>query len=132
MLLFHITLLFLSSFAYAQFNFFGDMFGQQHQQQQQRPAGASHWAQHLESGGHNFMPYDQLNLIMKPSVPCSHYLCPDTHACVETPASCPCPNEQDVKCLIPDAVDRGGATVICVRGETDCKEVEKLQKRFSK
>ncbi|KAF7964470.1 hypothetical protein HWV62_7304 [Athelia sp. TMB] len=114
MLLFHITLLFLSSFAYAQFNFFGDMFGQQHQQQQQRPAGASHWAQHLES------------------VPCSHYLCPDTHACVETPASCPCPNEQDVKCLIPDAVDRGGATVICVRGETDCKEVEKLQKRFSK
>jgi len=114
MLLLNLTLLLLFGCVYAQFNFF-DMFGQQQQQQQQqRPSGASQWASHAES------------------VSCSQYLCPDTHVCVDRAAACPCPHEQDVKCLIPDALDGDGATVVCVRGENECAEVNRLVRKFSK
>jgi hypothetical protein len=64
-------------------------------------------------------------------VSCSQYLCPDTHLCVDRPAACPCPHEQDVKCLIPDALDSNGATVVCVRGGNECAEVNRLMKKFS-
>jgi hypothetical protein len=47
-MLLHFTLLLLSYCVSAQFNFF-DMFGQQHQQQQQ-PSGGSQWASHAETG----------------------------------------------------------------------------------
>ncbi|KAF8238890.1 hypothetical protein L208DRAFT_1387214 [Tricholoma matsutake] len=95
---------------YGQFDFFGNMFGQQQQQQQQQhPSGASQWAAHVES------------------VPCSEYLCPTTLVCVAGPMECPCPDVQDIKCLIPDA-DGNEATVICVRGQNECANVERLMR----
>jgi hypothetical protein len=36
--------------AFAQFNFFEQMFGGHHQQQQHRPSGESLWSAHSESG----------------------------------------------------------------------------------
>ncbi|EFI27676.1 hypothetical protein CC1G_14601 [Coprinopsis cinerea okayama7 len=104
----------LFGLAAAQFQFFNDFFGgQQHHQQQQR-TGASQYAAFSEN------------------VPCSHYLCPGTMDCVERPRDCPCPDVQDVKCLIPDMdSDDDEATVVCVRGGTDCSTVEKLMKRGS-
>ena len=65
-------------------------------------------------------------------VSCSQYLCPDTHMCVDRVAACPCPNEQDVKCIVPDALDDDGATVVCVRGANECADVNRLMRRFSK
>jgi hypothetical protein len=40
---------------------------------------------------------------------------------------CPCPDVQDVKCLIPDA-DGDEATVVCVRGQNECTDVERLMR----
>ncbi|TRM68136.1 hypothetical protein BD626DRAFT_480882 [Schizophyllum amplum] len=90
----------------AQFGFFEQMFGGQQQQQQQQHSHASQWAAYQES------------------VPCSKYLCPGTLECVARPTDCPCPDVQDIKCLIPDKAD--GATMVCVRGEEGCAGVEKL------
>ncbi|KAH6915049.1 long chronological lifespan protein 2 [Coprinopsis sp. MPI-PUGE-AT-0042] len=99
----------------AQFQqFFGDFFGQQqqHHQQQQQRSGASQYAAFTENVG------------------CSQYLCPATLDCVAHPAHCPCPDVQDVKCLIPDADgEEGEGTVVCVRGGTDCSQVERLMKK---
>ncbi|KAJ7781021.1 hypothetical protein B0H16DRAFT_1404126 [Mycena metata] len=89
----------------AQFQFFDGMFQQQHQQQQ--PSGAT-WAAHLES------------------VSCSQYLCPATLHCVGGPVDCPCPDPEDIKCTIPDSDEKGAATVVCVRGENECRQVERL------
>ncbi|KAJ7240358.1 hypothetical protein B0H12DRAFT_987570, partial [Mycena haematopus] len=95
----------------AQFQFFDSMFGQQHQQQQQQHhSGASQWAAHLES------------------VSCSDYLCPATLDCVGSPIDCPCPDAEDIKCLIPDAEEKEG-TVVCVRGNNECRHVEELMHR---
>lgn len=98
----------------AQFNFFENMFGhgqQQQQQQQQQRSGASQWAAFSDS------------------VSCSHYLCPTTLDCVRRPVDCPCPDIQDVKCIIPDMEgDVEDATVVCTRGQNDCVEVEKLMR----
>ncbi|KAG2757464.1 hypothetical protein P692DRAFT_20789799 [Suillus brevipes Sb2] len=99
--------------ASAQFNFFDQMFGhpQQQQQQQQQgpgPSDNSQWIAHSEA------------------LPCSQYLCPSTLACVRRPADCPCPNAEDIKCTIPDAVDTEAATVVCVRGVEECAPVERL------
>ncbi|KAG1892252.1 hypothetical protein F4604DRAFT_17972 [Suillus subluteus] len=105
--------------ASAQFNFFDQMFGhsqQQQQQQQQRgsgPSGNSQWMAHSEA------------------LPCSQYLCPSTLTCVERPADCPCPNAEDIKCTIPDAVDTEAATVVCVRGVEECTPVEQLTSSYS-
>ncbi|KAI0660834.1 hypothetical protein C8Q70DRAFT_972772 [Cubamyces menziesii] len=98
------------SFVYAQFGFFEQMFGgHQQQQQQQRPAagGMGQWQAHSDA------------------VPCSSYLCPDTLVCVAQPSDCPCPNVEDVKCLIPDAQDKGASTVVCVRGQDECGDVKR-------
>jgi len=94
----------------AQFNFFGNVFGgqQQQHQQQQRP-GTSQWTAYSES------------------VPCSQYMCPQTLDCVAKPTDCPCPNFEDVKCIIFDS--RGEGTVVCTRGQQDCLEVERLMKK---
>lgn len=133
MLLLNLTLLLLYGYVYAQFGFF-DMFGQQHQQhqQQQQPSGASQWASHAESGSSSglFLLFNSSD-VLGPLVSCSQYLCPDTHVCVDRAASCPCPQEQDVKCLIPDALDSDGATVVCVRGANECAEVTRLMRQFS-
>ncbi|TFK28881.1 hypothetical protein FA15DRAFT_583636 [Coprinopsis marcescibilis] len=104
----------LLGLAAAQFQFFDGFFGQQQQQQQQqRAGGASQYAAFAEIG-------------------CSQYLCPSTLDCVARPADCPCPDTQDVKCLIPDMDgDADDATVVCVRGGTDCSNVEKLIRRTS-
>ncbi|KAJ7490363.1 hypothetical protein B0H11DRAFT_2010232 [Mycena galericulata] len=91
----------------AQFQFFDGMFGQQRQQQQHH-SGASQWAAHLES------------------VSCSQYLCPTTLDCVGSPVDCPCPDPEDIKCMVPDADEKDGATVVCVRGSNECREVERL------
>ncbi|EIW61215.1 uncharacterized protein TRAVEDRAFT_162168 [Trametes versicolor FP-101664 SS1] len=96
----------------AQFGFFEQMFGG-HQQQQQRPAGGmGQWQAHSEA------------------VPCSSYLCPDTLVCVNQPAECPCPDVQDVKCLIPDAQDAGASTVVCVRGREECEDVQRKSRKI--
>ncbi|KAI0246549.1 hypothetical protein BJV78DRAFT_1134966 [Lactifluus subvellereus] len=99
----------------AQFQFFNEMFGQPQQQQQHRQqSGGQQWAMHAES------------------LSCSEYLCPDTLVCVTKPVDCPCPNVQDIKCVVPDAQEAGSGTRICVRGGTDCVQVEKLAKKFAK
>ncbi|KAG2154986.1 uncharacterized protein EDB93DRAFT_1202220 [Suillus bovinus] len=107
--------------ASGQFNFFDQMFGhsqqqQQQQQQQQRgpgPSGNSQWMAHSEA------------------LSCSQYLCPSTLMCVKRPADCPCPNAEDIKCTIPDAIDTAAATVVCVRGVGECTPVERLTRSFS-
>ncbi|KDQ64335.1 hypothetical protein JAAARDRAFT_187678 [Jaapia argillacea MUCL 33604] len=111
-LLLLLTLLAVSLLASAQFQFFEQMFGHgQQQQQQQRPSGASQWAAHADA------------------VPCSQYLCPTSLLCVPNPTECPCPSVEDVKCLVPDAQVKGGATVLCVRGINGCADVEKLARK---
>lgn len=112
---------------YGQFDFFGNMFGQQQQQQQQQhPSGASQWAAHVESGRYK-KPRAFRNYLMVYLVPCSEYLCPTTLVCVAGPMECSCPDVQDIKCLIPDA-DGNEATVICVRGQNECANVERLMR----
>ncbi|KAF4620065.1 hypothetical protein D9613_005128 [Agrocybe pediades] len=100
----------------AQFgNFFENMWGHQQQQQQQQRSGASQWAAYADS------------------VSCSQYMCPETLDCVAKPSQCPCPNAEDIKCIIPDS--EGGAedaTVICTRGQNECAEVERLMRKGSK
>ncbi|KAJ4479324.1 hypothetical protein J3R30DRAFT_2746065 [Lentinula aciculospora] len=104
------------SFVTAQFSFFDQMFGQQ-QHQQQPPSqggsqGGSQWASNIES------------------VSCSQYLCP-TFECVSTPHDCPCPNQEDVKCIIPDGDDKTVGTVVCARGPDACLSVERLVWRLA-
>ncbi|KAI9462032.1 hypothetical protein F5148DRAFT_1016300 [Russula earlei] len=102
----------LFALANAQFQFFNGMFGHP-QQQQQQPSGGQQWAMHADS------------------LSCSEYLCSDTLMCVTRPVDCPCPNVQDIKCIVPDAEQVGGGTRLCIRGGTDCQQVEKLAKKFS-
>jgi hypothetical protein len=64
-------------------------------------------------------------------VSCSEYLCQDTLVCVTKPIDCPCPNVEDIKCVVPDAQDAGSGTRLCIRGGTDCTQLEKLVKKFS-
>ncbi|GJJ07157.1 hypothetical protein Clacol_001357 [Clathrus columnatus] len=90
----------------AQFGFFDQMFGGGHVRQQQ-PSG-NQWAMQSEV------------------VSCSNYLCPKTLDCVQSPALCPCPFPEDIRCVIPDVQDKDAATIICVRGDSECKEVQKL------
>lgn len=63
--------------------------------------------------------------------PCSQYLCPMTLDCVAKPIDCPCPETEDVKCVISDKVsgERDAGRVVCVRGQNECKEVEKLSRK---
>ena len=72
---------------------------------------------------HKPKPYGHLVL-------CSQYLCPATLDCVPRPRDCPCPNVEDIKCLILDtAAGTGDATVVCTRGQNGCVEVENLLKK---
>jgi hypothetical protein len=64
-------------------------------------------------------------------VSCSSYLCPDTLVCVSTPAECPCPHVEDVKCLVPDAVERGAATVVCARGDGCGDVLSQMNKKWN-
>ncbi|KAH7911566.1 hypothetical protein BJ138DRAFT_1006350 [Hygrophoropsis aurantiaca] len=104
-------LLILIPLVHAQFGFFEQMFGhpEHHEEHhhQQAPSGRSQWAAHSEA------------------VSCSLYLCPDTLQCVSRPVECPCPNEEDIKCVIPDAQDKGDGAVVCTRGD-GCAAVERL------
>ncbi|KAH9938368.1 uncharacterized protein B0H18DRAFT_966818 [Fomitopsis serialis] len=102
--------------AWAQFQFFEHMFGQPMHQQQQRPpgpSGAGQWIAHADS------------------VACSQYLCPETLVCVSSPSDCPCPDSEDIKCLVPDAKGKHRATVVCTRGAIDCKHVERLASKLA-
>ena len=65
------------------------------------------------------------------TVSCSEYLCQDTLVCVTKPIDCPCPNVEDIKCVVPDVQDAGSGTRFCMRGGTDCAQLEKLVKKFS-
>jgi hypothetical protein len=132
------TILLLQSWsALAQFNFFDQMFGGHpgHQQQQQRPGdGAAHYASQADSGGSN-VAQDAgclLPQLTTQTVPCSQYLCPDTLVCVKHPAECPCPDVQDVKCVVTDPVEKGAATRLCVRGQNECAQVEGLLSAYAK
>ncbi|KAN0137394.1 hypothetical protein V8E53_004839 [Lactarius tabidus] len=102
----------LFTLANAQFQFFNEMFGNQRQQQQ--PSGGQQWAMHAES------------------LSCSDYLCQDSLVCVQRPMDCPCPVVQDIKCIVPDAQEPGSGTRLCIRGGTDCAQVEKLVNKFAK
>ncbi|KAJ3799217.1 hypothetical protein GGU11DRAFT_679940 [Lentinula aff. detonsa] len=106
-----LAILWAISLAAAQFSFFDQMFGHHEHphQQQQPPSGGSHsqWAANIDS------------------VSCSQYLCP-TFDCVATPHDCPCPDQEDVKCIIPDADEKNVGTVICARGPDVCLSVERL------
>ncbi|KAF9452992.1 hypothetical protein P691DRAFT_793463 [Macrolepiota fuliginosa MF-IS2] len=101
----------------AQFESFFNMFGgqqQQQQQQQQQRSAASQFSAYIDT------------------VSCAHYLCPLTLDCVQRPSDCPCPNAEDIKCLIPDMDgDVDDATVMCVRGKQECAEVERLMRKHS-
>ncbi|KAH9939984.1 hypothetical protein B0H21DRAFT_755403 [Amylocystis lapponica] len=105
-----LALAFVSSVS-AQFQFFEQMFGHPGQRQQQRPPQPSDAGQWVAQSD---------------NVPCSQYLCPDTLVCVSNPSDCPCPDVQDIKCLIPDAEDGESSTVLCVRGADECADVERL------
>lgn len=126
--------------ACAQFQFFEQMFGQGHPGQQQRQSSnPAQWAAQAEASTSQIpasLPRVTATLFLTAlphfAVPCSHYLCPDTLVCVSNPTHCPCPNAEDVRCMVPDAEEKGGATVLCVRGASDCAEVEKLTRKFAK
>ncbi|KAH9959233.1 hypothetical protein BC827DRAFT_1111034, partial [Russula dissimulans] len=96
--------------ANAQFQFFEGMFGHPHHHQQQ-PSGGQQWSMHADS------------------LSCSEYLCQDTLVCVTRPVDCPCPNVEDVKCVVPDPQEAGSGTRLCIRGGTDCAQVEKLVRK---
>ena len=64
------------------------------------------------------------------TVPCSTYLCPDTLVCVDAPAQCPCPNAEDIRCIIPDSHDKTTGTVVCVRGG-GCEDVDDYMNAWS-
>ncbi|PFH51378.1 hypothetical protein AMATHDRAFT_142758 [Amanita thiersii Skay4041] len=110
--LFYLIFFLTFSLASAQFQFFENMFGHhQQQQQQQTRSGAAQYVAQVES------------------VSCSKYLCPSTLDCVARPIDCPCPYEEDVKCIIPSAGtddDSDDATMVCIRGEQGCSHVEQL------
>ena len=131
------------SLVFAQFGFFEQMFGG-HQQQQQRPAGGmGQWQAHSEAGMSSRCSCFSLDEAVSPkwngnvlischTVECSNYLCPDTLVCVSQPSDCPCPDVQDVKCLIPDAQDQGASTVVCVRGQDECADVHREYRRTAR
>ena len=121
--------------ANAQFNFFDHMFGhpqqQQQQQQQQRGSSDSQWMAYSEARQY---PYTQRHTHHKLTVvlvSCSQYLCPDTLSCVKRPADCPCPDKEDIKCTVPDALETHAATAVCVRGLEECASVERLMRSYS-
>ena len=120
----------------AQFGFFENMFGQQqHHQQQQQRSGASQWAAYSDSGMILSASDQQYAYCMYANSPvsCAQYLCPATLDCVEKPTDCPCPNPEDIKCLVPDMEgDVDDATIICTRGTNDCSGVEKFSKKGMK
>ncbi|KAG8218680.1 hypothetical protein J3R82DRAFT_4347 [Butyriboletus roseoflavus] len=111
------------------------MFGNQnHQGQQQRqqqpPQGGSQWTAHADAGSCGLL-VRLMRHLCSVAVPCSLYLCPDSLVCVARPSECPCPREEDVKCIVPDAEDEEGGTVVCVRGASGCGAVERLARAHS-
>lgn len=91
----------------------------------------------LTIGEHRLMPVSLCQFAQEKSlmyclrtVPCSAYLCPDTLVCVDTPHQCPCPNAEDIRCLIPDTHDKAAGTVICVRGG-GCEDVDDYMNAWS-
>jgi len=112
-------------------NFFEGMFGHQQQHHQQQRSGASQWAAYSDSGMFTcYMPHDCSSTSLCSLVSCSQYMCPETLDCVAKPSQCPCPNPEDIKCVIPDS--EGGpddATVICTRGQNECAEVDRLMRK---
>ena len=79
-----------------------------------------------------FMSRQKLNRVLLVTVSCSDYLCQDSLVCVQRPMDCPCPVVQDVKCIVPDAQEPGSGTRLCIRGATDCSQVEKQVTKFAK
>jgi len=89
------------------------------------------WVQQQQQQQHEQQPqHDRSGHAYSDGASCSQYLCPGTLHCVALPKDCPCPNAEDIKCLIFDTV--GGsrdATVVCTRGQNGCSEVENLLRR---
>ncbi|WVQ84094.1 long chronological lifespan protein 2 [Cryptococcus sp. DSM 104549] len=112
--------LLLLPFAFAQFGQFfqqGFPFGGHHHQQQQEPPAP----------GRQHKGWDEAQ-----NVHCrAGYVCPASLACVPTPADCPCPYPEDVKCVIPDHRPRDegeGPPFVCVRGDVGCAQVVEFSK----
>ncbi|WVQ76821.1 long chronological lifespan protein 2 [Cryptococcus sp. DSM 104548] len=103
----------------AQFgNFFQGHFGG-HQHQQEQPGGQSPGRQHK-----GWTENDRLSCT-------AGYVCPASLACVATPADCPCPYPEDIKCVIPDHRERDegeGPPFVCVRDNEGCAQVVKFSK----
>ncbi len=78
-----------------------------------------------------YLPVIIYTLLFIYKVSCSEYLCQDTLVCVSKPIDCPCPNVEDIKCIVPDSQDGGSGTRFCIRGGTDCAQIEKLANKFS-
>lgn len=118
----------LSSVVTAQFGFFDHMFGNhqgQQQTQQQPQHGGSQWTAHADTGSCG-LSVGLTRHLCSFAVPCGLYLCPDSLVCVTRPSECPCPREEDIKCVIPDAEDEENGTVVCARGASGCGAVERL------
>lgn len=60
---------------------------------------------------------------------CSKFLCPRTLSCVDKPAHCPCPFEQQIRCSYPDGqtgnFEEGG--FVCVQ-EPNCDRINQLRR----
>ncbi|EJU06341.1 hypothetical protein DACRYDRAFT_103287 [Dacryopinax primogenitus] len=132
----------------AQFNIFDQFFGRQNQPQAHygnpQPGSTQSLWQAQADAGTSSLPSPPLSLptptpapfprsgiprfrnqANDPTVPCASYLCPTTLLCTPTPADCPCPSPQDIKCLVPDH-QTGENTVVCVRGGEGCENVLSL------
>ncbi|EIW65487.1 hypothetical protein TREMEDRAFT_70561 [Tremella mesenterica DSM 1558] len=110
-------LLLLLPICLAQFGFFqGNPFHPFQQQQQQPPPSG-------QGQGRGHKGWDEMD-----NVHCkAGYVCPSSLTCVSTPANCPCPYPEDIKCVIPDHRPRDegeGPPFVCVRGP--CDEVFKF------
>lgn len=117
----------------AQFgNFFQQAFGghgHQEQYHQQQQSGSAMWAATAAQSRSNHASVHGICFdILSFQVHCSSYLCPTTLDCVKRPSECPCPNPEEIKCLIPDSDSRGDGTVVCVSGERGCKSLERKMK----
>lgn len=130
MLLYNLWLFLLLSYlplTLAQFQFFEQMFGQGGHQQRHAQGQPGQWTAQADASTFTLRSCSCIGVTSDiATVQCSDYLCPKTLTCVPNPAQCPCPDPQDVKCLIPDSEDSEGATVVCVRGGSDCSVLERL------
>ncbi|KAK4514064.1 uncharacterized protein ATC70_006072 [Mucor velutinosus] len=62
-------------------------------------------------------PVEERPASNRADIPCDHYICEGTGACVLTPLDCPCRLETDIKCEVGD-------WYICIRGDQSCSSMQ--------